>query len=300
MDPRDDGSASSPRAAIVTRMKIDAHQHFWTYRQETHGWIDGTMTVIRRDFLPVDLESELLAAGFDGCIAVQAAQTVEETEWLLGLAGRHRFIRGVVGWVDLRAADLEPSLSRLARHPKLAGIRHIAQSEPDPWYLVSPEFLRGLRALAAHDLTYDVLVRDFQLPAAIELADTVPSQRFVLDHLGKPRIRERLREPWGTHLRELAARPNVFCKLSGLVTEADWSRHRPADFAPYLDAALDAFGPSRLLIGSDWPVCLLAASYRATLDLVLAHLASLSDSERAAILGGTALRAYPRLLAPRG
>lgn len=273
-------------------MRLDAHQHVWRYSAATHPWIGDSMSVLRRDYLPQDLRPLLDAAGFDGSIAVQAALDVAETRWLLALADENPWIRGVVGWVDLTRPDCARELEVLARHPKLKGIRHVAQDEPDPRFLLRKDFARGIAELRRFGLAYDLLVYPRQLPAAIELVDRFPAQPFVLDHLGKPEIRDRGREPWAGLVRELARRENVCCKLSGLVTEADWRRWSPTDLAFYLDVALESFGPERLMIGSDWPVCLLAGDYAAVMGVVLARVASLASAEREAILGGTAARFY--------
>ncbi len=272
--------------------RIDAHQHFWRYSPQTHGWIGDHMAVLKRDYLPPDLEPLLRAKGYDGCVAVQAQQTVDETTWLLDLADQFPFIRGVVGWVDLRAPDVAAVLAGLAGRKKLKGIRHIVQGEPDPRFMLGTEFQRGIAALAAHGLAYDILVFPKQLPAAIELAERFPRQPFVLDHIAKPDMKGGAREPWATQVRRLAAHPNVFCKLSGLVTEADWARWTPDDIAPYLDVISEAFGPERLMIGSDWPVCTLAGDYSRVMTLVEGYLARLPAGSAEAVLGSTASRFY--------
>ena len=270
--------------------RVDAHQHFWRYEPVEYGWIDESMPRLRRDFLPRDLVPEMARAGVDACVAVQARHSLGETRWLLGLADAHPFIGGVVGWVDLQAPDLRAQLETLRRHRKLVGIRHIAQSEPDDRFLVRPAVVRGVAMLAEFDLAYDILVYRRQLPAAAELAGLLPRQRFVLDHLGKPDIRGREFKIWERDVRALAAHANVSAKLSGLVTEADWQRWTAADIRPYLDVAFDCFGPERLMIGSDWPVCTLAANYQRTLSVVTDYLAARPANERDAVLGGNAVR----------
>jgi L-fuconolactonase len=272
-------------------MRIDAHQHFWKYDSIRGAWITGEMRAIRRDFLPGDLQGLLEANGIDGCIAVQADQSNDETRFLLDLADRHAFIKGVVGWVDLKSPQLNATLDPLANNSRLVGVRHVAQAEDDG-FLASEAMIRGIGCLARVGLTYDILIYARQLPAAITLTSRVPEQTFVLDHLAKPLIKEGALEPWATDLRELARRPNVFCKISGLVTEADWINWRPEHFRPYLDVALEAFGPDRVMFGSDWPVCLLAASYDRVLGVVADYAAALSAPEREALFGGTAKRAY--------
>jgi L-fucono-1,5-lactonase len=274
-------------------MKIDAHQHFWRYDAQRDSWITDDMRAIRRDFLPADLQRVIEANGFDGCVAVQADQSEAETQFLLDLARRHPFIKGVVGWVDLRAEprELEATLERLAADPRLRGVRHVAQAEPDD-FLTRGEVVRGIGCLARASLAYDILIYAHQLPAAIALASRLPDQRFVLDHLAKPPIKSGALEPWAASLGELARRPNVWCKLSGLVTETDWADWRPGQLRPYLDVALEAFGPGRVMFGSDWPVCLVAGSYERVLGVVADYAASLSKTERAALFGGNAARFY--------
>ena len=273
-------------------MRIDAHQHFWRYRPETHGWISDAMAMLKRDFLPPDLEPLLSAQGFDGCVAVQAAQALDETRFLLGLADAHPFVRAVVGWVDLLSPDLEAQLESFGAHPRFRGIRHIAQDEPDDRWLARPDVVRGVGALRRLGLTYDILVYARQLPAAITLAQALPEQPFVVDHIAKPEIRAGRLDPWRADVRRLAALPHVLCKLSGLVTEAAWDRWTPADLRPYLEVVLETFGPGRLMIGSDWPVCLLAGDYATVTGAVRDFIGSLSESEQAAVLGGNAARFY--------
>jgi L-fuconolactonase len=254
-------------------MRIDSHQHFWEYDPAQYPWITDRLGRIRRSFLPPNLEPELKAAGMNGCVAVQARQTIEETRWLLGLSDRHPIIKGVVGWVDVRADNVEEDLEQLAKHPKFVGVRHVAQDEPDERFLVGKDFLRGISKLKQFDLAYDILIFPKQLPAAIELANHFPEQRFVLDHIAKPLIQDRIMEPWRTQIRELAKAPNVMCKVSGMVTEARWDTWRAEDFDPYLDVIAETFGVERLMYGSDWPVCLLAAPYEAVFDIVNAWVA---------------------------
>jgi L-fuconolactonase len=276
--------AASPR--------IDAHQHFWRYRPETHGWIDDRMAVLKQDFLPADLRPLLEAEGVEGCVAVQAAHSLEETSFLLELAERHRFVRGVVGWVDLTTPDLARQLDGFAGRRALRGIRHIAQDEPDEAWLARADVVRGIAQLRRFGLSYDILVYARQLPAALALARALPDQPFVLDHVAKPEIAKGRIDPWRAQLRELAALPNVWCKLSGVVTEARWDAWRSADLRPYLDVALQAFGAERLMFGSDWPVCLLAGTYAEVIGLARSAVAALSRDEQDAVLGGNAARFY--------
>ncbi len=258
-------------------MRIDAHQHFWHYHPARHAWITPEMRVLQRDWLPEHLRPELSAAGIDATIAVQAESSEQETLFLLDLARNKTEIAGVVGWVDLTAADLGDRLECFAQFEKLKGLRHVAQSEPDDCFLVRDDFVRGIASLEAYDLTYDILIYPKQLPAAIELVRRFPGQRFVIDHLAKPLIKAGKIEPWATLIRNIARGDNVFCKLSGLVTEASWTGWSAADFTPYLDVVFEAFGPDRLMFGSDWPVCLLAATYSQVKQLIANYAASDHD-----------------------
>jgi len=272
-------------------MKIDSHQHFWKYDPVEYAWIDESMSVLKEDYLPDRLAPLLRTTGFDGTVAVQASTTVSETRYYLELAQAHAFIRGVVGWVNLCASDVPAILADLSAQPKLVGIRHVLQSEPDD-FMARADFRRGIGSLAQFGLSYDILIFARQLPAAIDLARAFPEQRFVLDHLGKPAIRLAALEPWRRHIRQLAELPNVYCKLSGMVTEAHWRRWTPDDLAPYLEVALESFGPRRCMIGSDWPVCTLAGDYRRVTDVVSAYVSRLSLEDQSAILGGTAASFY--------
>ncbi len=275
---------------------IDAHHHFWRYDPAEYDWIDDTMSALRRDFLAPDLAAALGAAGVKGAISVQARQTLDETRWLLAIAREHDFIAGVVGWVPLAAPSLRTELAPLAANRKLRGVRHVLQGEADPGFLDRADFNRGIDALREFGLAYDLLIYEHQLPATLAFVDRHPGQVFVLDHAAKPRIRERLIEPWRTHIGELARRPEVYCKLSGLVTEAapdpSTDAWTDADLRPYADTVLEAFGPSRVMFGSDWPVCLVASPYDRWLDTVKTWTAGLTASERAEVMGGTARRAY--------
>jgi L-fuconolactonase len=272
-------------------MRIDAHQHFWHYDPVRDGWITEEMSVLKRDFLPHELETLLDENGMDGTVAVQADQSETETRFLLGLAEDHPSILGVVGWVDLLSPDLPERLERFSRFRRFRGVRHIAQAESDD-FLTRREVIRGIGMLRDFELTYDILVYPRQLPAALALVQALPDQPFVLDHMAKPLIGRGVMEPWATHVRELASHPKVWCKISGLVTEADWARWRPEEFRPYLDLVFDAFGPRRLMFGSDWPVCLLAAEYRQVVALVEAYAEQLPAPERGALFGGNAASFY--------
>ncbi len=282
---------------MTNTRRIDAHQHFWRYSPTTHDWIDDSMKSLRRDFLPDGVAPLLAAAGFDGCIAVQAQQVVDETEWLLSLADEHPFIRGVVGWVDLLNDDVRQRLANVAAHQKLVGIRHVVQAETEG-FMARPDFRRGIAALREFDLAYDVLIYQRQLAEAVDLVRAFPQQVFVLDHIAKPHIRDHVGgdrssfDAWVSGIKAIAAQDNVFCKLSGMVTEADWSGWTASTFEPYLHTVLEAFGPQRCMMGSDWPVCTLTGSYDDVTGIVKGATSTLAVSERDAILGGTATRAY--------
>jgi L-fuconolactonase len=271
-------------------MHIDAHQHFWRYRPGHYEWIDDSMATLRRDFLPEHLKPELERAGFEGSIAVQTRQAPEETLWLLELAESSPWILGVVGWVDLRSPEVRSQLKELARNPKLVGVRHIVQSEPDDRFLLQPDFLSGISVLEEFDLAYDILIYTQHLPVAAEFVERFPRQRFVLDHLAKPPIKSGNIDSWAQGIERLAAFPNVFCKLSGLVTEADWKHWEPQHIVPFLDVAFESFGADRLMIGSDWPVCLVAAPYAQAVEVVKNYLLPKKPEVQERILGGNARR----------
>ena len=273
-------------------MRLDAHQHFWKYNPEHHVWMTDQLEGLRRDYLPHQLRPLLKAAGFDGTIAVQARQMVEETAWLLELADAHEFIKGVVGWVDLQSPELRTQLAHFSRHPKLVGVRHVVHDEPDDHFMLRPEFRRGIRQLREFELTYDLLLFPKHLPVAAKLVAEFPEQPFVLDHIAKPAIRQGRVSPWREDLRRLAEFPNVCCKLSGLVTEAKWKQWRAEDFHPYLDIVVEAFGPERLMIGSDWPVCTLSGAYAPTMNIVTDYIQKYPAVAREQILGGNCARFY--------
>ena len=273
-------------------MVIDAHHHFWRYSPAEYGWISGDMALLRRDFLPPDLLAETLAAGVDGVVSVQARQTIEETRWLLELADANAFIRGVVGWVPLVSDEVRDDLERFAANPKLKAVRHVLQDEPDDDYVLGDAFNRGVGLLKGFGLRYDILIYARHLPQAIALVDRHPDQAFVLDHVAKPLIREGLLSPWREQMRELGRRVNVYCKLSGMVTEAHHAAWTPAQLEPYMDAALAAFGPRRLMFGSDWPVCLLASDYGRWAQTVRDFAQKLSPDEQPRVMGETAIEAY--------
>jgi L-fucono-1,5-lactonase len=272
-------------------MQIDAHQHFWKYNAEEFKWMRLDWP-IRKDYLPADLQPLLQRCGIGGSVAVQARQSIAETQWLLDLASRHDFVLGVVGWIDVCSDKIEVSLDKFKGHSKLVGIRHVVQDEPDDDFTLRPDFQRGIAALAGYDLTYDILIFPRQLPAAIQLAERFPNQPFVLDHMAKPPIADKEISPWREGIERLARSSNVFCKLSGFLTEANWQAWQQQDFRPYFNTVLDAFGPHRLMFGSDWPVALLAGSYHDTFSLVQQYIGHLSATEQAAVMGGNAARFY--------
>ena len=273
-------------------MKIDAHQHFWHFDPVRDAWITPSMEVIRRDFLPEDLLPVLRAAGIDGAISVQASQSELETEFLLGLAEGQDVIRGVVGWVDLRADNLRERLDYFRPNPKLRGFRHIVQAEPDDLFLLRTEFMDGVRLLEEYGYTYDILIYPNQLPVAREFVTRLPHQKFVVDHLAKPYIKQGNIEKWAHDMESLARRENVSCKVSGMVTEADWEQWTPEQLRPYLDVVFEAFGPDRVLFGSDWPVCLVASSYERWIQVLEAYMAPFTESEKARFWGENTLRFY--------
>ena len=281
-------------------MRIDAHQHFWLYNAARDAWITDAMSVLKHDFLPQDLAKDLAASGIDASIAVQADPSEAETMFLLGLAKESNRIAGVVGWADLRSPRITERLEHFSHFPKLRGFRHIAQSEPDDRFLARGEFVSGVKQLQQFGFTYDILIHARQLPAALELVAQVPEQLFVIDHAGKPEIKAKKAEPWAQQMRQLAQNKNVFCKVSGLVTEADLRNWKADDFKPYLDVVFDSFGPDRLMFGSDWPVCLLAASYRQVVSNVSDYVQGFHEADKAKIFGSNAIRFYSLKAAHHG
>jgi L-fuconolactonase len=273
-------------------MNIDSHQHFWRYNEREYGWMGPGMEVLKEDHLPPDLLPLLQSAGVGGTLAVQARQVLEETRWLLNLSEQFPFIKGVVGWVDLRSPQLRQQLEQLAAHPKLRGVRHVVQDEPDDQFMLREDFVRGIGLLSEFGLAYDLLLFPKHLPKACELVKQFPGQRFVLDHIAKPHIKDGLVEPWAADLRKLAAFPNVCAKVSGMVTEANWRAWKPSDFAPYLDVVFEAFGTKRIMIGSDWPVCTVAAAYRQVMSIVTDYIGKFSLNEQKMILGENAHSFY--------
>lgn len=272
---------------------VDAHQHFWKYDPEEYDWIDDNMAVLKKDFGPSDLKPLLEGQGMKGCVAVQARQTEEENQFLLGLAHHFPHVLGVVGWLDLQADNLEERLDAYRPFGALKGIRHIVQAEPDPEFLLRDDFVRGIRLLAKAGLTYDILVFEQQFPAVIRFLERCPDQPFVLDHLGKPKIDGGPTKNWIEGIRGMASHPNVYCKLSGLVTEANWKNWEIDDFKPFLEVAVEAFGTDRIMIGSDWPVCLLAAEqYASVIDILAQFSSQWIEEERNLLFGGNAEKFY--------
>jgi L-fuconolactonase len=281
-------------------MKIDSHQHFWRYDTARDAWITDSMAVLKRDFLPGHLAAELAANGFDASIAVQADQSENETMFLLDLAEKNERVAGVVGWVDLLSPQLAENLEYFSHFSKLRGFRHIAQAEPDDSFLAREDFVKAVAQLRPFGFTYDILIYPKQLPAAIELVGRLPEQRFVIDHLAKPEIKAGKTAPWAAQMREIAQNRNVFCKISGLVTEADWKHWKPDDFKPYLDIVFDAFAADRLMFGSDWPVCLLAATYRQVKQLMVEYVKGYSEADKEKFFGGNTARFYGLKTAKHG
>ncbi len=274
-------------------MKIDAHQHFWVYNSRDYGWMEDTMDVLKRNYLPEDLRSELINAGYSGSVAVQARQTVEETRWLLELSGRYDFIRGVVGWADLSDEDcLRRQLDEFCSDKKLVGLRHVIHDEPDDNFMLRDDFLKGISILKDYDLTYDLLLFPKHMPVAQLVVSMFPSQKFVLDHICKPQIKNKVISPWREDIIRLAQNKNVWCKLSGMVTEAELKSWKQEDFSPYLDVVLEAFGTERLMIGSDWPVCRLAGEYHEVAGIVEGYFSGMPDDLRRKVTGGNCISFY--------
>jgi len=275
-------------------LTIDAHQHFWQLSKPfNHGWLEAPQNApIRRDFLPEHLEPHLRTAGVDRTIVVQTQHNLEENRWLLGLAARHRFIAGVVGWVDLASPACAEQVEEFKAQPKFVGVRHITQDEPDNDFLLRPEVLRGLKVLETHGVPFDLLLYVKHLRHVPALARRLPALPMVIDHLAKPRIKERQTDDWLPHFRAAAAFANVYCKLSGMITEADWQRWQAADLRFYVQTALECFGPERCLFGSDWPVCELAGTYQQVYDALNDALEPISQDARNQIFGATARHFY--------
>jgi L-fuconolactonase len=273
-------------------LKIDSHQHFWKYDELRDSWITEEMAVLRDDFLPQHLKPILDHYQFDGCVVVQSDQSQQENEFQLSHAATHSFIKGVVGWVDLQAKDISDQLAELRKHEKLKGFREILQGAADSALMLKPEFVNGISKLKNFGFTYDILIYPHQLKYAEELATRFPDQPFVLDHIAKPGIKAGSISPWKEDIKRLAKHENVSCKVSGMVTEADWKYWKVQDFDPYLDLVFEAFGAKRLMFGSDWPVCLLAGDYGSVLNVMENYIAKLSEHEQGLFWGGNASQFY--------
>ncbi len=273
-------------------MVIDSHHHLWRFNEAEFGWMDDSMKVLKRDYLPADLENEIEKAGVSGTVAVQARQVIDETRWLLEMAEQNSFIKGVVGWVDLRSPHLEEQLKRYAPHPKLVGVRHVIHDETDDDFMLRPAFIKGIERLQAFDLTYDLLLFPKHLEKAIELVSMFPEQKFVLDHISKPFIKSGIMQPWKDDIEALAAQPNVWCKISGMITEASLDSWVYDDFIPYMKVVCVAFGMDRVMLGSDWPVCRLAGEYPEVMKIPLDFLADLSESDQKYVNSQNAIDCY--------
>ena len=286
------GNWSNGSTNFGFEMIIDTHHHLWKFNTKDYGWMDGSMEILKRDYLPADLEEELKRAGISGTIAIQARQTVDETRWLLGMADNYPFIKGVVGWVDLCSPDLGIQLEQFADHPKLVGIRHVIHDEPDDGFMLSPAFVKGIEMLEDYNLVYDLLLFPKHLERAIELVSMFPDQRFVLDHISKPFIKSGILQPWKDDIEALAAQPNVWCKISGMVTEADHQAWKHVDFVPYMKVVCEAFGTDRIMLGSDWPVCRLAGEYKEVMEIPMLFFNNLSSTEKENIYCNNAIHTY--------
>jgi L-fuconolactonase len=273
-------------------MKIDSHQHFWHYSPEKHSWIKDDMRVLQTDFLPENLEKIYAENGIAGCVAVQADQTEAETDFLLELAQNHDFIKGVVGWIDLRATNIEERLQHYAPYTKLKGFRHVVQEEKDPNFIIGTAFVKGISLLRKYDFTYDILIFPHQLEASLKLIEEFPEQKFVIDHIAKPDIKNQKTANWEPLMRGIAQHENVYCKVSGMVTEADWKLWKQEDFTYYLDVVFDAFGKDRIMFGSDWPVCLLGGSYAEVKNILDNYISLFSQSDQDKIMGKNAIQFY--------
>ena len=273
-------------------MIIDTHHHLWNYNPVEFDWIDDEMAAIRKSFLPADLQATLANTGVEGVVTVQARQSLEETNWLLKLASENDFIKGVVGWVSLADESIQQILEEYKSSPWLKGVRHVVQGEPDPEFILGKDFNKGISLLKNYNLVYDILIFEHQLANTIRFVDQHPEQQFVVDHIAKPKIKKNELEPWAKNIKELAKRENVSCKISGMVTEADYKLWTEEQLNPYFETILEAFGPSRLLFGSDWPVCLVATNYSNWLELVKKTISNFSKEEQDFILYKNAQRIY--------
>ena len=273
-------------------MRIDCHHHFWKYDPDELDWMGEGMDAIRRDFFPEHLKPLLESIEFDGAVSVEARQTLEENDYLLELSEKHEIVKGVVGWVDLKSPEVRNQLERYAGHPKFCGVRHVLMDEPDDNFMLNDAFVRGIGLLAEFKLTYDLLIRHYHLPIALELVQQFPDQLFVIDHIGHPEISGKMMSPWREDIAELARFENVYCKLSGMVEQAEWYNWRPEDFTPYLDVVLELFGTERVMIGSNWPVCNLSGEFKSVMDIVINYIQQFPIGIRERILGGNCASFY--------
>jgi L-fuconolactonase len=273
-------------------LRIDSHQHFWNFDPEKFDWITEEMSLIKKDFLPGDLKYILQENNFDGCITVQVEQTEEENDFLLKAAQDNEFIKGVVGWIDLQLENIDERLAYYKQFERLKGFRHILQGEKKRDLMLSPDFKRGISLLNKYNFTYDVLIFPDQLVFAKQLVKEFPKQKFVIDHLAKPYIKDGRIEEWKKDMEAIGSFENVYCKISGMVTEADWKNWKAKDFFPYLDVVVKSFGTNRIMYGSDWPVCLVAASYEQVLNIVREYFSSFSKNEQDLFFGGNAVKFY--------
>ncbi len=273
-------------------MVIDSHHHFWKYDPVEYDWIDDQMKIIRKDFLPENLDKEISNAGVDGVVTVQARQCIEETEWILKMASENNFIKGVVGWLPIADNSFKDHLVKYTANDKLVALRHVIQGEPDDNFILGENFNAGISLIKDYDLVYDILIFERHLPQTIEFVKQHPNQMFVLDHIAKPLIAKNELSPWKENMKELAKLDNVYCKMSGMVTEADFTNWTEEQLKPYFDVVIEAFGSTKLMFGSDWPVCLVGVEYKKWFELVKKQIMKLSIDEQEAIIGGNAIKAY--------
>ncbi len=273
-------------------LRIDSHQHFWKFDPVRDSWINDEMSVIQKDFLPDDLKPILEENGFDGCVTVQSDQTEIENEFQLGNAANHDFIKGIVGWVDLRSSWVEERLDHYSQFKKIKGFRHVLQGEKDRAFMLQPSFMKGTGLLKKYNFTYDILIFPDQLKHTVEFVKSFPDQPFVIDHIAKPYIKDNKIEEWKKDIEDVARYENVYCKISGMMTEADWKQWKPQDFIPYINTVVEAFGVNRIMYGSDWPVCLVAGSYENAVNIVKDHFSSFTKNEQELFFGSNAIKFY--------
>lgn len=273
-------------------MIIDSHQHFWKYNPVQHSWIDNEMAAIRRDYMPEDFQKIIQENNIEGCIAIQADQTLKETDFLLELASKYSFIKGVIGWVDFRAKTIDEKLEYYSKFPKIKGFRHVVQGESDPNFLLRSKFLEGIAKLEVYGFVYEILVYPPQLGSVLEFIKKFPNIKFIINHVAKPYIKDGFFDGWAVLMTEIAKYPNVYCKLSGMNTEADYKAWTLEQLVPYMEHVLNIFGTDRVIYGSDWPVCLVAGSYKETLEIVTNFIVSLSPTEQLAIIRENAIKFY--------